>query len=612
LYFILGIHFIFFMSFGERVRKKFKLRDALIYLMVANVYFPYINEKYQDIIIDELIKFYNQGLEISNNFLKKTAINITPNRILQFVFMVVFQFAFGLTKSGTFSLLTSGRAEKVRAYIYQQNMSFPGGSTASKRMGQLFEACKRELMDLAGHFQDYFYVTVGKWARSTFAKEYHSTQRSMTSPPECFIGLIAPSKLFPHLDVIERGVILPFFNALIYKHAKRISSTAELIGALKTPSFDGGIMIFLLAEKFGFFGGPPGKNALYSYFRTLEKIAEEYNTLLNEKLAELEIFDLSVVSVDTTNVPVDKRDKTGSIGKGSRGTFFGHKSSIACDAQCIPINSILDTGRCSDKKMFPDTINPVKNIATHPGQETWCMVSDAAYSEISVISQVESMNVIPIIDINPKNSVLLKELKEKGSNLLEFTRKAIKSASRELKIKLRAALRLISKKRGFRISLKEKKSILRAMTKIVGQQILSQGLIPKELQIVEQFRREILVIRRKIRRIGTPYEKKVGLTALIYGTIEWLLIYSIRGQNEGINGLFKKRGDLIGDGQHTSWLIGQSSLSNRQMMDNVGIKYIACVKFIVTGQTDHFLRTIHNWRHEQRFFCFVLLVIICR
>lgn len=122
------------------------------------------------------------------------------------------------------------------------------------------------------------------------------------------------------------------------------------------------------------------------------------------------------------------------------------------------------------------------------------MVSDAAYSEISVISQMESMNIVPIIDINPKNSVLLKELKEKGSNLLEFARKAFTSASRELKIKLRAALRLISKKRGSRIPLEEKKSILRAMTQIVGQQILSQGLLPKELQIVEQFRREILVL----------------------------------------------------------------------------------------------------------------------
>ncbi len=111
---------------------------------------------------------------------------------------------------------------------------------------------------------------------------------------------------------------------------------------------------------------------------------------------------------------------------------------------------------------------------------------------------------------------------------------------------------------------------------------------------------------------GTTYEKKVGLMALMYGKIEWFLIYSIRGQNEGINGILKKRGVLIGDGQHTSWLIDQGILSNRQAIDCVGIKFIACVKFIVTGQEDHFLRFIHNWRHTKRFFCFIILVIFSR
>lgn len=77
------------------------------------------------------------------------------------------------------------------------------------------------------------------------------------------------------------------------------------------------------------------------------------------------------------------------------------------------INSILDTGRCSDKNLFPDIINPVKDIATHSGQEIWCVISYAAYSEVSVISQVESMNTVPIIDINPKNAFLFGDLKSK-------------------------------------------------------------------------------------------------------------------------------------------------------------------------------------------------------
>ena len=214
---------------------------------------------------------------------------------------------------------------------------------------------------------------------------------------------------------------------------------------------------------------------------------------------------------------------------------------------------------------------------------------------------------------DPQEKVLdLKELKEKGIELREFTKKALKTASRDLKLKIRDRLYSISQKRGSSIPVDEKKSILGGLTRLVGERILLKGLSTKELQTAGQLRNELLAIRRKIRAGGTSYEKEVGLSALAYGTIEWLLIYSIRGQNEGINGILKKRGDLIGDGQHTSWLIGRKNLSGRQTMDSIGIKHVAVVKFIVTGQQDHFLRTIHNWRQNKRFFCFCLLIIFCR
>lgn len=99
--------------------------------MVFFMYYPFISDKNQVITIDGLIKFYNQGIEIANHFLKMTATSMTKNRVLQFIFLVVLQLAFGLTRGGIFSLLTSKRAEKVRAYISQLDESFPGGSTTS-------------------------------------------------------------------------------------------------------------------------------------------------------------------------------------------------------------------------------------------------------------------------------------------------------------------------------------------------------------------------------------------------------------------------------------------------------------------------------------------------
>ena len=330
--------------------------------MPSIVTFPHIDDYYQETIINEFKKIHNQAHELSVEYLKKPGTRMTPNRMLQFVLMTVFQIVFGLTKSGVSSLLSSGNAEIIRNYIERTDEKLPGGSTADKRMGQIYKECKSELMSIAGRVQDGFYMNVGNQARDAFATEYRSKRCAMTPPPECFIGLLAPSKLFSELTVEERGFLIPFFNAKMYLHAKRISGTAELVGNIKTPSFNG-TMTFPLAGKLGFFGGPPGQNAFYAAFHDLERMAVDIDEILNDKLAHLEMFNLSVVSVDGTNVPVDKRDKTGSTGTGSRGTFFGYKSSIACDARCFPLHCELDTGHRSDLKMFSDTIKPVKDIA---------------------------------------------------------------------------------------------------------------------------------------------------------------------------------------------------------------------------------------------------------
>ena len=66
----------------------------------------------------------------------------------------------------------------------------------------------------------------------------------------------------------------------------------------------------------------------------------------------------------------------------------------------------------SDLKMFSDTITPVKDVVNRAGEDIWCVVADATYSDLSVLLQVESKNTVPIVDINPNNSILLKEFKE--------------------------------------------------------------------------------------------------------------------------------------------------------------------------------------------------------
>ena len=97
--------------------------------MALVVRFPYIDNYYQKIIINEFKKILNPARELSFNYLKKRGTNMTPDQMFQFVLMTVFQVAFGLTKSGVFSLLVSGNADKIKNYIESRDENFSGRVT---------------------------------------------------------------------------------------------------------------------------------------------------------------------------------------------------------------------------------------------------------------------------------------------------------------------------------------------------------------------------------------------------------------------------------------------------------------------------------------------------
>ena len=99
----------------------------------------------------------------------------------------------------------------------------------------------------------------------------------------------------------------------------------------------------------------------------------------------------------------------------------------------------------------------------------------------------------------------------------------------------------------------------------------------------------------------------LGLSLIAHGTIEWFHIYGIRGQNEGINGILKKRDNLIGDGQHTTWIIGNQKIENRIHSNIVYIKAISLVYYITTGKKRHCMRRIYNWRINHFFIIFVMI-----
>jgi len=125
-------------------------------------------------------------------------------------------------------------------------------------------------------------------------------------------------------------------------------------------------------------------------------------------------------------VPVDKRDKTGSIGTGSRGTFSGHKLSAGAGANCLPVSGVLAGGRVSDVSLLEGTLAPMEQLARESGQDTWVNIFDAGYGNPGVIDRVEAAGAVPFVDLNPKNSPRLQALKDAANNLKDFSKKAVK------------------------------------------------------------------------------------------------------------------------------------------------------------------------------------------
>ncbi len=576
-------------------------------------YLGYFKRNHQEILIEGFSHLSKQIDEITDNYYQGSNKRVTKSRVSQYIIIILFKNVFGLCKGNAHTALSSGTAEIIRQHISDLDLLFPSRSATDKNISLIEKTHISPLNALSIELQDFYYITIGERARSIYRLHFEKSRKSATPMTECFVGIISPSKVFPNQDVIDRGVRYPYFNALIYSYAHRISSIIEFGGIIKTPTWEDNAFIFRLAGELGFITGAPGLKKYYEHFNWIEAHISELTKEMNELLAQHGLHDLTIVSVDSTNIPVDKRDQTGSKGTGSRGTFFGHKASVGAGANCLPISEIMATGRSSDTSLFNDTFTPMDNLAKKAEQDIWVGTADAGYTNISVINRIEQADAIPIVDLNPKNSRLLRKLKNAHDDLKRITKKAIKAGlspqERKEWIKI---LQNISKQQGGNIPVKNKIPIIKKVLRKYEERAKRKGLIGADKVKERRLRKNLMNIRREIRQRGSVAEKKIGLPSIAHGTIAWLLIYAIRGQNEGINGILKKRNSMIGDGQHTTWIIHDKPIKGRVEGNLFGIKSVAFIFFQISGRRDHTMRVIHNWRRKQQTFLVVIIVIYCR
>jgi len=179
--------------------------------------------------------------------------------------------------------------------------------------------------------------------------------------------------------------------------------------------------------------------------------------------------------------------------------------------------------------------------------------------------------------------------------LAEFSRQAFYSLTLIDRKAWIADVAQFSAQYGGNVPLSEKKQILMRISHKYANRArrkLSPGLQQNEQRI----RGELMAIRREIRNHGTLAEKVIGCAFLPHKTVEWFLAYALRGKNEGIHGIQKKRGDLIGDGQHPSWLFKGPIINNRLELDLTSLKAAGYVYSQILGTPEHCLRAPHNWR----------------
>ena len=567
----------------------------------------YIPLDYQNIIIKGFNQFSKEVEVVSQNYHSASISKPNILYITQWIFIAMIQYLFGLNFGVAYKIITSDRAPLIKEFLINQFKQISCRSWADKHIFHIIKENKNEFKSICEAFQDYFYENVGGNARKKFTKIFQQNKQKINAPFEIFISLFKPSEVFKDLDVLKRGELMPYLNTIIFQHLQQITSKSELVGRIKTPEYEDNEFSFKLAGKLGFVNTPPGKHKFGTNLPIIEQNLENLQDLLNQKLVEEEVIDLTVVSVDGCNIPIDKRDTTATQGTGSKGAFFGHKCSIGIDTNCIPINSETKSGNTADISLYNETIKPIIDLAKKTDKDIWVQTADAAYTSTYLIDDIIANESVPIIDINPRSSKLLKELKVAAANLQILSKKAIKNGlSKDERKAWTKEAKEISKKNGHPLSYNQKKKILPKLLKKWAEKARNRGLTKNERRTERGLRKKVQRIRQKIRKIGTFPDKKIGLGPIMQGTIEWFLIYHIRGQNEGFNGILKKRGFLIGDGQHTTWDIGQQKIHTRIKCIIVMYKVTALVCSMVTGGKRNVLKRVYNWLFSLNFYVIFL------
>jgi len=178
-------------------------------------------------------------------------------------------------------------------------------------------------------------------------------------------------------------------------------------------------LVPVIGNALGFYTRIPALDKLYRAYRTfnvdnLEKILDSNVELLIKE----GIINLDTLIGDSTTCRTRRDDPNGvKYHKKDKDSARVMKFQVLADSNCIPLALVPRTGNENDRRGFESLkqkLIKIKNSAETFGLKINIILLDAGYFSLEIIEFIEKeIGAIPVIDINPMNSKVLKLIKEK-------------------------------------------------------------------------------------------------------------------------------------------------------------------------------------------------------
>jgi len=476
-------------------------------------------------------------------------------------FFIVFQLvaiALGLTKNALHEYLKLPRNATLRHFLESKNDSgtIPARSWLYRRLRFVEELVGGEILYLA--------LEVKRAVDRRLSRLYLNTALGLQSRSKERMG-IDTAELLRYLDFskyvpwgkLKLRAACTFekmLRAITYLYLVPLASFNKLLGDLRAVHVFSSEAVQWLSVKLGFFEGPPGKTRLNQFFRQLDvRILHAIQRDLLHSMVEMGLVDTIVVSLDSTCIAAQKNDPDKKEGVSTRGHFDGFKLHLGVSNGGQPIFMDVTTGEKADGDYAEPFCRALRRLRR---RFPWLKVEfadlDGGYDWLKNIKAVEGLlgGAVPVIDINPGRSKLLKKLKDKGNELAKLSKKALEDG----------------------------------------------GLDGKDREAYESLHEAVAGITRQIEEEGTPSELAKAFNGMVYASITWFLVYHRRAVVEGVFGIMRKLLGLTGQGQKQPHFKGLDTVRKHCLLIIIAMNLRAIGNHFFTGRKAHLLESPHNWK----------------